>query len=327
MALPQLVMKAPSRIHPFDDPKIVYPQFASIKYDGFRLLNLCGESFLSPALKPFPNVNLHLKFKDFWTYCQAQRIVTDGEIWSPDLTFQQLQSVMRSRFAEIPDSVGYYVFDMLPEDVWNNIDPCNPYLLRYATYQNRIKDYYPGITPVLQMPVTCADQAQVLFENAIADGHEGLILRNPNFGYKHNRCTANENGMWKFKQFETHDAIIIRVNQMKGLREDVVRTLDPISALTARIYTQDSFQPVEAVGSFTVLYHGQEVSISPGRGFTHQDRQQWWLDYQKDPTTLRGKWIEFTFMPHGTMDRPRHGSLVRFRPDKDGPSIMLGVVS
>lgn len=324
MALPQLVMKAPSRIFPFDYEKIRYPQYASIKFDGFRLLNLCGTSFLSPALKPFPNVNLHLKFKDFWKLCEEDRLVTDGEIWSPELTFNQLQSIIRSKYEPIPDSVGYYVFDLIGEDAWNGIEPVPIYVIR--NYHVEVLTGFFGIHPVPQTNVANATEAQTMFDKAIDDGQEGIILRDPCWGYKHNRCTPNENGMWKFKQFETHDAVIVGVNQMQTLKGDVPRSWCPIRRVTERVYTQDSYEPSPAVGSFTVLYHGQEVNITPGRGFTLNDRRTWWQEYVANPNHFIGTFIEFKYMPHGTKDHPRMGSLVRFRWDKTAPKLNLGTI-
>lgn len=303
-------MKGPNEIVPFDHPYIQYPQLCSTKYDGFRCLNLCGERLLSPALKDFPNKHLAKHLEDFLVYCHEHRIVTDGEIWSPLLKFNELQSVVRSQDVAIPTSVSYYIFDMIPEMEWDN-EIEKEFHTRFSDYLN-IFESFPNVVPVLQVTINNAQEAEDCFNSHIEQGHEGIILRQPKAKYKHGRCTTKQDGLWKFKQFITHDAVIVGVEEQMKLREGVERTRNEVGHLERR-YEQDLYEPAGMVGAFVVEHEGQRFKVKPGKGYDNTSKICMWQDKE----SLIGKLVEFKFMPHGSKDKPRIGSLVRFRPDLD----------
>jgi ATP-dependent DNA ligase len=310
------VMKGPNEIVPFDHPFIKYPQYASIKMDGYRLLNLCGEHLLSPALKPFPNRNMTEHLYTFLKFCQEHRIVTDGEFWSPSLTFQQLQSVVRSHDKPIPNDVCYYIFDAMSEAEWDT-GHAPPFAHRIRDVVLNLVDH-PHIVRVEQDYIQTAVEAETLFEKQIENGQEGIILRNPSTGYKHGRCTTKQDGMWKFKQFITQDAVIVGVEEQMKMREGLERTTNVVGHLE-RSYKAEDYVPAGRIGAFVVkkfdLNSDREIQfkVKPGKGYDDAWKTSMW--YLKD--SLTGKHIEFKFMPHGTMDKPRIGNLVRFRPDLD----------
>ena len=306
-------MKGPNEIVPFDHTFISYPQLASTKMDGFRMLNLCGEKLLSPALKPFPCLQLPKHIEGFLLYCQQHRIVTDGEIWSPDLTFQELQSIVRSFDKPIPASVNYYVFDLMTEEEWDN-NTEKPFINRYLEYSQTL--HFPHVIPVEQFHITNAAEAEDYFEQKLNLGEEGIILRQGAAKYKHGRTTLKQDGMWKFKQFVTHDAMIVGIEEQMKLKFGVERTTNDLGHLERR-YEQDLYEPAGIVGAFIVEQDGQRFKVKPGKGQNYPLRASWWQDYLRYPEKWHGKHIEYKFMPHGTMDKPRIGSLVRFRPDLD----------
>jgi ATP-dependent DNA ligase len=262
-------------------------------------------------MKPIPNINLHLKFKDLLRGSTNYRLVTDGELWSPELTFSELASVIRSQYEPIPESVGYYVFDIMSESDWDG-DTTPP---NFATRNQMLKvafgkNLFPWVYPVEQKLVETPFSAQEMFETHIERNEEGIVLKNPLLGYKHGRCTHNENWMFKFKQFETHDAKVIAIEERMELKPGVERTLDAVGHLE-RVHTQDAYQPAGLVGALLVDWNGTQFRVKPGRGFNHNALRTLW----EERKTLVGRWVEFKFMPKGTKDKPRIGSLVRFRPD------------
>ena len=308
------VMKGPNEIVSFDHPYIHYPQYASQKYDGFRLLNLCGEHLLSPALKPFPNIRLSSHLRTLFQQCQNERLVTDGEIWSPKLSFNELQSIVRSQNAEIPDHVGYYIFDMLTEEEWNNgTEPM--FAKRYTEYRGRLAGHEHIVT-VEQRFITDWQEAGRCFDAALDAGQEGIILRSQSAKYKHGRCTLKQDGMWKFKEFATQDGVIIDIEQQMKLKEGVTRTTNAIGHLERR-YEQDLYEPASKAGAFVVEMNGQRFKVKPGKGMNDPEKERIWKDFAMYPEKWRGKYIEFKSMTHGAKDKPRIGSLVRFRPDLD----------
>lgn len=325
MATLKQVLKGPNEIVPFNHPAIRYPQLASTKFDGFRLLNLCGEKLLSPALKPFPNNYLPFHISRLLDYCKSQRLVTDGEIWSPELTFQELQSIIRSENKPIPDHVRYYIFDLMTEEEWDN-NTEEPFIQRYLNYTSQLSGF-PNVHLVEQWHMTSPEEAETFFNGMIEQGHEGVILRQHSAAYKHGRGTVNQDFLWKFKEFVTHDAIIVGVEEQMKLKQGVERTRNELGNLERR-YEQDLYEPAGKVGAFIceqIIDAGIEhkdtgilqFKVKPGKGQDDTMKARWWFDYKEHPEKWHGKHIEYRFMPHGTMDKPRIGSLVRFRPDLD----------
>lgn len=303
------VMKGPNEVLPFSHHAISYPQLASTKMDGFRLLNYCGEQLVSPALKPFPNLFMEQHLQHLLRYCRAARVITDGEFWSPELTFQELQSIVRSRNKPIPASVKYYIFDTMSEDEWNNGGEPT-FIHRYLNAQQTLN--FENCIPVEHFYVMTADEAQDRFENVLAAGEEGIILRSPTAKYKHGRCTENQDGMWKFKEFITQDAIVVGFEQGEVMREGLLRTVDA-QGKKERTYRQEDYTPIDMVGAFIVKQGELQFKVKPGKG--HDNK--WKRDVWHNRDQWLSKHIEFKFMPHGTMDKPRIGSLVRARPDLD----------
>lgn len=311
-------MKGPNEVFPFDHPTINYThgQFASNKMDGERMLNLCGERMYSPSLKPMRNKNLDDHARGFFEFCRQHRIVTDSEIWSPIRSFhmpdkeQGIGSILAAYSRPIPDDIGIYVFDAMSEDEWDNGTE-RPFAQRVEDMKGALTDFN-HVYLVEQHLVKSASEAQAFFENQLANGQEGMILRAPNAAYKHGRTTLNQDGMWKFKEFLTHEAVIIGVEEQMRLKEGVERTVNVIGQLERR-YEQDLYEPAGMVGAFIVSWQGASFKVKPGKGHNNEMKKHYWMMRH----IIIGKHCEFKYMPHGTLDKPRIGSLVRFRPDLD----------
>jgi DNA ligase-1 len=312
MPTPRQVLKGPNEIVPFDHSFIQYPQLASTKFDGFRCLNLCGEHLLSPALKEIPNANLRTHLAELLTMSKAG-LVTDGELWSPKLTFQELQSIIRSYDKPIPEHVGYYIFDLMTAEEWDDGTE-NEFLQRYIDYKKMIA--FPHVVPVEQWHIRNAQEAEDFFNGQLELSQEGMILRQPHARYKHGRATTKQDFLWKFKEFVTHDAMIVGVEEQMRLREGVERTRNIVGHLERR-YEQELYEPAGKVGAFIVEHDGQQFKVKPGKGQNDYIKTSWWNDWKQYPEKWRGKHVEYKHMPHGAKDKPRIGSLVRFRPDLD----------
>jgi len=108
--------------------KIKYPIFASYKLDGIRCLFIKGE-MLSRSLKPIQNKQLKEKFQPLIDYSKEHDCILDGEIYSPELSFQKItRYVMTKDFTDpksikkhgeilvIPKHLKYYAFDIIGTD-------------------------------------------------------------------------------------------------------------------------------------------------------------------------------------------------------------------
>jgi DNA ligase-1 len=315
MAQLKQVMKGPNEIVSFDHPAIHYPQLASTKFDGFRMLNLCGERLLSPNMKDIRNRHLPLYLENFLAYCAKHRIVTDGELWSPERSFHMpvkeegISSILTTHDRQIPTDIGYYIFDMMSESEWDN-ETEKPFLNRYLDY--RILAGLPRIHCVEQWHITSPSEALTFFNGQLESGNEGMILRQPTARYKHGRTTLKQDGMWKFKEFVTHDAIIVGVEEQMKLKDGVERTRNELGHLERR-FEADLYEPAGMVGAFEVEKDNQRFKVKPGRGMDNNWKRQAWLSREQ----FIGHHCEYKMMPHGTLNAPRIGSLVRMRPDLD----------
>lgn len=315
--MPQLkpVMKAfNDYIVPFNHPHIHYPQLASQKFDGNRMLNLCGESLVTPSLKDVANKNVRQHLDLLLRWCTEMRMVTDGELWSPDIPFERIGGILRSYSQPIPPSLKYYIFDMMTEAEWDNGTE-KPYIQRYFDTQQQLTGF-DNIVQVPHIMIETAADAEALFNQHIEAGNEGIILRAPNVRYKHGRTTEKQDGMWKFKEFQTEDGVIVAVEEGEQMRDGIERTTDELGHLE-RTHKQEHYEPSGMVGAFEVVSKGIKFKVKPGRGWNNEAKLSAWSEYKITSALYIGRHCEFRHMPHGAKDKPRIGSLVRMRPDLD----------
>jgi hypothetical protein len=225
-----------------------------------------------------------------------------------------ISSILTTHNRVIPDDIGYYVFDMMTAEEWDNGTEQN-FIARYLNYTRDLADI-PKVFPVKQWHITSPEEAETFYNGQIEQGHEGMILRQLFAKYKHGRCTVNQDGLWKFKEFVTHDAVIVSIEEQMKLKEGVERTRNELGHLERR-FEQDLYEPAGMVGAFIVSYNTLNFKVKPGKGHNNLVKRSWWKAYLTNPFNFIGHHCEFKYMPHGTKDKPRIGSLVRFRPDLD----------
>lgn len=309
-ALLRRPIKCPNEQIPFTDTRIRYPMYASVKYDGFRGVLLNGQLH-SPEMKVFGNKQLPDYFHDLFQLAQAHQVVFDCEIWSPSLSFSDLSGVLRAHRGKL-DTVEAHIFDVISVSEWNAPVKTVRFIDRYVRL-NAFASVLPSNCRIVTQH-TCLNpqDAQAKYSAHLSAGCEGIILRSPSGLYKNNRCTHRESNCLKFKHFQTTDATIVSVIQRRRMK-DVERTYNPLGLLE-KIHTEAAYDLDDAVGAFQVLLgDGKTTAVNLGRGFSYEDRRHLWT--QRD--TLVGRCVEFKWMPHGSKDLPRIGSVVRFRPDKD----------
>lgn len=302
-------IKCPNQQIPFTDPRIHYPMYASIKYDGFRGTLLNG-GFFSPEMKPFANKSLWRVFEKIIELAETHQLVFDGEVWHPGLSFDRLSSVLRKFDGDLT-GVEYHIFDCLPVAEWNS-DKVTSFMNRRGQLLGLGGEMPDNCRIVHQEWCINPQDAEAKYAGFLAAGHEGVILRSPLGKYKNNRCTHLESNCYKFKHFQTDEAQIIAVIQRRIMRSDTDRTFNPYGLLE-KIHTESSYDLDEAVGAFQVrLRDGTVTALNLGRGFSYEDRRSLWQERH----TLVGKIVEYKSMPHGAKNLPRIGNITRFRHDK-----------
>jgi len=316
----QKVMKAPNEQCKFTRWSICYPMMASVKFDGFRCV-VSRAGFHSSSVKPQANIMLPHHFRELSEVCINERVVFDGELYSPSMTFNELSGRLRRRADSLPADLKFHCFDSVAEQGW----------VRYSCRESADKrwDRYAallsGVDNAVVIPqrlVQTAVEAEAMFKDMIAAGEEGIMLRRPNSPYKHGRATLDEGYLYKFKEWVTTDAKIVgfkRGTRMSKEYErsrrtrDVVGDMERTTAKSTRVETDE-------IGSFQVeIIDGQHYPmgtkcyVTLAKGFYPKEPVPRWKD--------RDKWlyrhVEIRFQKHGSKDKPRMGAIKRWRKDLD----------
>lgn len=306
---------------PNDQPNLYelkYPLLASYKLDGVRCIFYKGK-ILSRSLKEIPNKQLKEKFEPIRKYTEDTQTILDGEIYSPNLLFQDIISfVMTEDFEDkktvkkfgrvlpIPEDLKFYIFDSVVDDDIN---------VRFQIRQEKArksKDWFPDlIEPVEHKFVNDKEDVEKYFEEALRDGYEGLILRDPKAGYKFGRATLKEKIIYKVKPYVTFDAKITGVVQSTEVDPNAEKKINELGRSVTSKKKNDRIA-IEKASAFYVDYQGKELKVC--LAMTDEEKQEVW----KNRDSYIGNWIEFKGMIVGMKDLPRHPIMTRFREDKNG---------
>lgn len=296
---------------PLDSKYLKYPLYASRKYDGHRCLLKSGQ-WLTRSFKTHVNKNIPEYFAKINEYSKKHKIVFDGELYAHELSFNQIQSVLRGYDVIIPPSVKYYIFDCATETDWYNKKYKEPYKDRLSKYLDIIaKINDDKIIAVENLLVSSPEEAETFYNKALEDGFEGMILRGPNGIYKHNRATKNENIMFKYKNFDVLDATIIEVIPRKQMKQDLERSRDALGHLV-KTYKQENYETVENdIGAFKCeTSDGVIFTASFGQGFTEEIRKE----LAKE--NLIGKQVEVLYTSYNQKTAPRFPKVIRIHEDR-----------
>lgn len=280
---------------PEDLEAIRYPILASPKLDGIRVLIVDGVA-VSRTLKPLRNRFVQSLLG------RAELNGLDGEIIvgppnSPN-AMQSTTSGVMSYDGE-PD-FRFYMFDR-----WTRTTrPFESIQWELARSPN-----WPEF--ITLHPHTTLHSAASLeeYESAVVGaGYEGVIVRDPNAGYKFGRSTLREGGMLKLKRYAQSEAVIIGVEErMHNANEP---TLDE-RGYTKRSSHQENKIPTGVLGA--LVCRMGDVEFNVGTGF--DDNQRAWL--WENRASLPGKIITFKhFTQTGVKGAPRHPVFISFR-DRD----------
>lgn len=298
---------------------IKYQILASYKFDGIRCIFKNGE-ILSRSLKQIQNKQLRLKLEPLRKYSEDNDIILDGEIYSPDLTFQQITSfVMTQDFedkksikkyghiVQIPDHLKFYCFDYLDEGLFEDIY----FDTRIKFVRDNMKQFGGIAVPIDHKLLNSKEEVENYFEEALTDGYEGLILRDPKGTYKFGRGTIREGLIYKLKPFVTIDAKVTGVVQSTIVDPNAEKTINELNRSVTSKKKNDRIL-IEKASAFNVEYKGKELKVV--LAMNDEEKEEVW----KNKDSYIGKMIEYKGMLIGAKDVPRHPVMIRFRRDKNG---------
>lgn len=293
----------------WDDKKNgdMFPFWAQPKYDGIRIL--IGEDgyAYTRSLKPVRNNKLQSLIRNHKDVLAG----LDGEIIVGDPTAEDCYRRTSSAVMSFEnDDIAYatiFVFD-----VWND---------EFSTFEDRYGDLLrinakrpcPWPDWVKLAPTTWIEHKSMLeeYENGrINEGHEGIILRNPNSYYKKGRGTPKQGELIKLKRFEDAEGEIVAVHELMHNANPAT-----INALghTEHSGHKENLVPMNCLGAIEVKlgpeWNSETVRI--GTGFDQQQREIYWRHHN-----LVGQVAKYKYFAVGVKDAPRFPVFLGLR-DRD----------
>ena len=193
----------PMLAHSFDKhkKKITYPCAAQYKYDGHRMTYMDGKGYTRGGQEHIPEVIAHL----FWDELSS---FLDGELLLPDMELlQQTASAVKKFQPGLSDTLIYRVYDIIRPDL--------TFRERYDVL--KLVFGYANVPANVQLAPTFninnEDELHDFFVKAVADGHEGIIVRNWDGMYQ---IMDRSYDLQKYKPFIEAEYRIVNVVPMGG---------------------------------------------------------------------------------------------------------------
>ncbi len=276
----------------FDLDTLSYPKLLSPKIDGMRAFLHGGTKLMSRNLKPVVNKYTRTILESLPHPLDGELAV--GEPTDSNLLYNTLSAMKRAEGE--PDFV-YHVFDMMT--------PSYGYRQRNAALNEvvmslRSKRIGKHLRIIPQLIVR--EPAEVLLweERFLADGYEGIMLRNPDTQYRVGRCTPKEDDLWKLKRFIEGDAIVIGIEEAQ---QNYNAAFSDELGRTRRTSHQANKSGKGMIGAIVVQDPDWGLMrLSPGV-MKHDERAGAWA---KDRgLSLIGKTVHWRAFGYGIKDKPR----------------------
>lgn len=249
---------------------LIYPVYASPKYDGIRALVIDGVVY-SRTLIPIPNKLVQERF-GYLSGCDGEIVVgspTDRRV------FTNTQKVVMSEQADT-DDIHFYVYDRWTRDIGFDID----ILPNEGIYIHRVEH------TLLYSPEEL-DQYTV---NRIEEGYEGSITRSMFAPYKFGRSgrLTQELVKWKKQGFSDSEAVVLGVKEGTKISAALKRESDNLGNLKQPWKISDRV-PSGMLGSLVCMDIYSKAEFSCGVGFTPEQREQLWKE------NLIGRTFSYTY--------------------------------
>lgn len=282
----------------FEDPQnfeaelahLRFPLLCSPKVDGIRWMKPPNEEAKSRSWKDLPNCafqNFMCNNSGVLDHLDGE-VITGDDITAPGL-FNKTQSHIMSREGDTPFTL--YVFDYW----W---DTTKSFSARTRVAEETVQlANHPRIKYLPHVWVDNPEQVLQKESEALEAGYEGIMLRDPNRGYKYGRSTLKEQGLIKIKRFKDDEATIIGFEALERNTNEPTRDafgLQKRSSHKAGKVADNLLGKLlvksERFGEFAI-----------GSGFDEATRIEIWVNQPK----YLGKKASFKYQPHGTQEKPR----------------------
>lgn len=159
------------------------------KLNGNRcIVNIKTKEMYSRKRKQITSIpNIIDKIVDACKNINKDIIWVDGELYSKELTFNEIQSIIRQKnqVSELASKIKYNIFDVMSKKEWKER---KKYLDKIVTNErvNVLKTFEIDINEI-----------EKYNQQFVKDGYEGVIIRLPDYSYEQKRSS----GLIKYKTF------------------------------------------------------------------------------------------------------------------------------
>ena len=278
-----------------------FPLLASPKLDGVRALIIDGV-VMSRSFKPIPNAHVQGLFgRQELNGLDGELIV--GHPTDKDCYLNTVSGVMRQ--SGTPD-VHFWVFD--------DFEHRGGFRARLESSVDKAHDLLFQGLPIVHVQhdlITSISEMEMLEQQRLESGYEGIMLRSINGPYKHGRSTENEGFLVKVKRFKDCEARIIGFDEKRHNANEA--TINELGH-THRSSHKANQELTGTLGALKVVgvggdYDGVEFDI--GTGFDDFTRQRIWDDQQD----WMGAIVKVKYFPTGSKDKPRFPVFLGARPE------------
>ena len=204
---------APMLAHPFDKrgKSIVFPCYVQPKLDGTRCVAIPGRGLFSRNRKAYPHLE-HIR-QEIDESVPAGMIL-DGELYSDELTFQEIVGLVKAetlsaaQLAKQP-KIKYHVYDVIGTGTNE---------ARLQALEDLFTHDFQYMSLVPTAECSSKEEMKAQHDAYVADGYEGIMLRNKKGMYKNARSAD----LQKYKEFLDEEFTVVGYKQGEGAEEGCV---------------------------------------------------------------------------------------------------------
>ncbi len=190
---------------------IVFPCFAQRKLDGVRCV-ASARGLFSRNGKGFP----HLGFIQSEIAALGGEYLLDGELYSDTLTFQEIVGLVKKEKLRAEDltklqQIYLCVYDLIDTERTNEE--------RLGILQNLLHRPTAHLRILETEECRSKEDVKILHTRFVADGYEGLMLRNKTAKY---RVGVRSTDLQKYKEFEDAEYPVMGFKEGEGLEKGCV---------------------------------------------------------------------------------------------------------